>query len=393
MYRLFPPVPPQPCDPVPSLKSKPRRHRRKSQPDRQFLQGSAAPPTAVSLTSSPVLLQASRGTEAGFVLNPYHRIEISPTAVGFATALPWSSVLRLTHLTESPPICPICQYCPPALPYAGPCGHPHCLMCLFSLISALGKCSVCGVSLYIRDLRPVQFLPISAIRPGSEASFTLLTRPKAGLGGVYKACEGRGKETGGLPKAVFRRFNRVTIYQEDGDCTALEQAIEATDQEPVKTMLRTIMGNLPEVRENRAENKAEKAINSALFYYFYQSADGQPYFLSTLTDQLLLSEFHYRTDFPPELNCPVLGIEAVILTTEILKEFRFLRYFAVGETAYLVDLDLSLVCSKAVLDSFSSELEACEFQRKSKARKEAVALALGKQLREPLACPLSAMTR
>lgn len=389
MSRLSTPVPPQPPASVPGLQSKARRHRRKSQADRQ--QGSEVRPT-LSLTSSPVVLQASRGTGAGFVLNPYHRIEIAQADVSLATTLLWVSVLRLTHLTETPPICPICQYCPPALPYAGPCGHAHCLLCLFPLISTLGKCSVCGISLHVRDLRPVQFLPIRAIRPGSEASFVLLTRPKAGLGGVYKACEGRERETEGLPNSAFRRFNRVTRYQEAGDRAALESAITETDQESLKTWLREVIENCPKWKENRAGRQTEQALNSESYYYFYQSADGQPYFLSTLTDRILLSEFHFRTNFPPELNCPVLAVETVILTTEILKEFRFLRHFAIGEIAYLVDLDLSLVCSKAVLDTFSSELEACAFQRQSKARKEAVALALGKQLREPLACPLSAMS-
>lgn len=327
------------------------------------------------------------GADGRFVLNPYHRIEVFPPEVNPN----WYCVRRLTHLTETPPICPICQYCPPSLPYAGPCGHPYCLLCLFSLVSNLGKCSVCGDLLHIRDLRPVQFLPISTIRQGEEASFALLTKPKAGFGGVYQACEGREREAEGLPNAKFCRFNRVTVYREDGDLQALERLCEDTDSPETRAMLSELIANHTNLTGNLAENRAETALDPALYYYFYQSADGQPYFLSPLTDQILLAEFHYRLNYPQRIRCPVLAVETVILTTEKMKEYRFLKHFTVGETVYLVDLDLSLVCSQAVLSLFSGELEAKEFQRKSKARKEAVALALGKQLREPLAGPLSAV--
>ena len=379
MFHLATPSLSQSSNSVPSLKSKARRHRRRSQPDNQLLQASAAPQTAG--------LQVTIGTDGRFVLNPYHRIEVFPPEINPN----WYCVRRLSQLTETPSICPICQYCPPSLPYAGPCGHPYCLLCLLSLISNLGKCSVCGDLLHVRDLRPVQFLPISAIRQGEEASFALLTKPKAGFGGVYQACEGREREAEGLPNATFRRFNRVTTYREDGDLQALERLFDDTEGPEISAMLRELIANHTNSTGNPAENRAEAVLDPAVYYYFYQSADGQPYFLSPLTDQILLAEFHYRWNYPQQLRCPVLAIEHAALTIEKLREYRFLKHFTVGETVYLVDLDLSFVCSQAVLSLFSGELEAKELQRKSKARKEAVALALGKQLREPLAGPLSAV--
>ena len=95
------------------------------------------------------------------------------------------------------------QSCSPALSCTGPCGAPPLSHVPVFPPFRTWKCSVCSVSLYIRDLRPIHILPISAIRSRAEASFTLLTRPKAGFGGSIRPAKREEKRLRDCQRRCF----------------------------------------------------------------------------------------------------------------------------------------------------------------------------------------------
>lgn len=72
--------------------------------------------------------------------------------------------------------------------------------------------------------------------------------------------------------------------------------------------------------------------------YFYQSADGQEYFLSPNSFKYVQEKYQEPHKFPLEITGKILSIVSLKLDDYILSRMKFLRHLPYGITVNLVDI-------------------------------------------------------
>jgi hypothetical protein len=107
-------------------------------------------------------------------------------------------------------------------------------------------------------------------------------------------------------------------------------------------------------------------------YFFYQSADGQHYYIHPLDIRILKQEFGDYDHFPSEISPPVLNIQETTMTADLRKRFRYLGHLPLGCDLAFVELDLSSIVSQETWEMFHKEIEIRGNERKKRAREEAL---------------------
>jgi hypothetical protein len=224
------------------------------------------------------------------------------------------------------------------------------------------RCPVCFDTVRAAGLKPVEVRKTTAISEGYVATFRLVRRQKGTLslyacgqpvtGHVYQ----RLPDARSLDAAYNRlcvAFNPRSIWeqhiaqlersqatQDHAFCAkALELTVEELGRLPMPGLVRvppydascscckTIHPLTMKVLDAQVcplhgrdteelfydcsllPESAEPARDEEMYYYFYQLADGQPYFLHPLTNRYLTKQFGSWSELPDTITAPVLQVE------------------------------------------------------------------------------------
>ena len=324
--------------------------------------------SAMSMPSRPRAPAANRN----ITLSPYFRFALkfpadySPFNLDPNLPLDWENVLWVKKLTESETACPICLDANLIAPRVSRCGHCFCFPCVLQYLShgerQDKRCPVCFDTVKANGLKPVEIVKTKSVSEGYTATFTLVRRHKGKIG-VY-AC---GQPITGhtyqslpdaqSPHALFNRMcisftprptwdehlSQLTLAKDSLDPSIVDRAISLTITEREKLPeaglirvppydascscckvihplnLTVIDATICPTHGQKDEElvydcrvrptTVEPDRNEEEYYYFYQLADGQPYFVHPLTSRALLKQFGSWSGLPTTLTARVLEVE------------------------------------------------------------------------------------
>jgi len=326
--------------------------------------------------AAPLRPKRKPASARNVTLSPYFRFALKFPAdysqFHLDPSLPvdWDSILHVTKLTDNEFACPICLEDTLTAPRVSSCGHCFCYPCILQYLAhdeqRDKRCPVCFDTVRAAGLKPVEVRKTTAISEGYIATFRLVRRQKGALslyacgqsvtGHVYQRLPDARS-----PDAVYNRlcvaFNprgvweehiaqleRARAVQDPGACSkALELTVSELERLPVPGLVRVppydascsccktihpLTLNVLDAQVCPLHGKdteeqfydcrltpvsAEPARDEDAYFYFYQLADGQPYFLHPLTNRCLARQFGSWSALPDTLTAPVLQVEDAVM--------------------------------------------------------------------------------
>ena len=287
--------------------------------------------------------------------------------------------MHVIKLTDNEFACPICLEDRLIAPRVSSCGHCFCYPCILQYLAHEEqrdkRCPVCFDTVRAAGLKPVEVRKTTAVSEGYTATFRLMRRAKGSLS-LY-AC---GQSTTGhkyqqlpdarSPDAVYNRlcvaFSPKDIWKQHIDqlvearssldpvfCSrALEltthEADRISDPGLVKVppydascscckTIHPLTLNIVDAKVCPLHGKdtveltydcsqlpvsTEPERDEETYYYFYQLADGQPYFLHPLTNRCLARQFGAWSGLPDTLTAPVLQVEDTVMTDSVRSKMK-----------------------------------------------------------------------
>jgi hypothetical protein len=259
-------------------------------------------------------------------LSPYYRFAVSPGNYRDYHSDPnlpidWDSVRKVRVLTDSEVRCPICLEKQLLAGRANKCGHYYCWPCIIRYswtCQGTKKCPVCNDSLKSIDLRPVSIQVYHHITENSIGDFSLIKRPK-GFITLFSCAFPQDPTVDGtiLSSSTNVWNNKLAIYTESlEDLNNENQALQAAmlnSDEFEQSSIQRALDFLPKVYSESVKPETSAESNYA-FFYFYQLADTQPYFLHPLNMTMLKHEFGDYERFPLTIKSRILQIDPVHIT-------------------------------------------------------------------------------
>jgi hypothetical protein len=295
---------------------------------------------------------------------------------------------------------------PPAAAEITRCGHIFCALCIRRHLRQDGggvrECPICAAPVFVGALRPLLLLPLSRLEEGGIAQLVLLRRAKAGLV-VSRVGAGEEQDLVRLPspRHAASAFNRICATTEPVRLARqhrqrLVEALAAAEQEArvqreiyqdasagaalpflhdaIEELDRYIRRLPPVYDLPSSMPPPAPLIAAADSMYFYQAADGQPFFLHPFNVRCLLAQYGQIELCPTSLAAPIVGVEELTQSESTRKRYRHLSHLPLRTQFRLVELDLSSVLAPRVLERFSHELTQRARERE---------LAKKAQLRQP----------
>jgi hypothetical protein len=250
----------------------------------------------------------------------------------------WESVCQMIIPTNKPIKCPICLS-PPVAARVTKCGHVFCWSCVQHYVSlsdhSWRKCPICYESIYSNALKRVQIVHSNAYAnasPGNpvEMEFSLMKRTSSSSVTLPLASHRKWNTiipSVDVPNAST--FSKVLIANEnyitdliEKDKFELEELEKTTcDNDYEKTFVEVCL-QLIEIEKNKDKEitdesalkpKYHKEVGSDT-YHFYQSSDGQHFYLHPLDIKILKHEFGSYDSMPTHLKLPVISIRESTVT-------------------------------------------------------------------------------
>lgn len=251
--------------------------------------------------------------------------------------LDWDSIGMVTRLSSNELKCPICLEHEFVASRVNRCGHIFCWPCVIRYLWATEKdskrCPICFDTVRGSFLRPLVINHVKPVREGDSIELQLIMREKGKIS-LFKCGEP-------ILERVFQsfvdqissnsKFNRITVQFDERSVlenqrsqleifmsktndsfekSATEKALEYVNKE--------IDGS--KVSYVEARNIDEPQRNMAKYYYFYQVADGQPYFLHPLNIKMMLKEYGGFENFPAKISGKVLELDDIFITEQEIKK-------------------------------------------------------------------------
>jgi hypothetical protein len=91
------------------------------------------------------------------------------------------------------------------------------------------------------------------------------------------------------------------------------------------------------------------------FYYFYQSVDGQHYYLHPLDIKILKHEFDEYDKFPSKITVKAWSVQESTMNEDLRKRCKYLSHLPLSCDVNFCEVDLSSVVSNETLNVFESE--------------------------------------
>ena len=92
------------------------------------------------------------------------------------------------------------------------------------------------------------------------------------------------------------------------------------------------------------------------WYYFYQAADGQHYYLHPLDIKVLKHEFGSYDNFPSKLILPIIAVYESTVTNDLRKRCKYLAHLPLACDITFCEVDLSDVVSSPTYLHFEKEI-------------------------------------
>jgi hypothetical protein len=246
----------------------------------------------------------------------------------------WESVCQMIVPTSKPITCPICLS-PPVAARVTKCGHVFCWPCLQHYISlsehSWRKCPICYESIYATALKRVKVIDTISYEkasPGNpiEMEFTLMKRNS--MSAVALPLTSHRKWNTAIPlvdlpnaitfsKVVVANDQYLAELVEKDSCELQELAKSTTEDDYEKTFidvcLELISIEKELVKEITVKPKFQRESGTET-YHFYQTIDGQHYYLHPLDIKILKHEFGSYDAMPTHLKLPVMSIRESTVT-------------------------------------------------------------------------------
>ena len=107
------------------------------------------------------------------------------------------------------------------------------------------------------------------------------------------------------------------------------------------------------------------------WYYFYQSSDGQHYYLHPLDIKVLKHEFGSYDNFPSNLKLPIIAVYESTVTKDLRKRCKYLAHLPLACDITFCEVDLTEVVSSSTFSHFEKEIND-RFDRLRLKEKEAM---------------------
>jgi hypothetical protein len=227
-------------------------------------------------------------------------------------------------------------------------------------------------------------LPLSRLEEGGYAQLVLLRRAK---GGLVVSRVGAGEEQDLMrlpsPRHAASPFNRICATTEPVRLARqhrqrLVEALAAAEQEArvqreiyqdasagaalpflhdaIEELDRYIRRLPPAHDLASSPPPPAPLIAAADSMYFYQAADGQPFFLHPFNVRCLLAQYGQIELCPTSLAAPIVGVEELTQSESTRKRYRHLSHLPLRTQFRLMELDLTSILAPRVLERFMHEL-------------------------------------
>jgi len=269
----------------------------------------------------------------------------------------WSdicSVLEYVH-NEDPPRCPICLDRPVGA-VSPICGHVFCASCIIACktiyIAAndakkVNECPVCHQD-NLSELRPVEYKFCSKISCGDVMSFEKISQKQSRFVGVESL-------------ESYRDFvNNLCAEINNSDADNVNESVSL-----INSIAATF---LTKIKANKANSREGAATNSNSFYY--QSADGQPYFLGPFTLSIVKAD---GDKMPTSIsNVKIVEIKQLTLSNDQQsRKASFLDSFMPrNATISLVDVNIKNCVQAVTFNRFKKKIDDRARQRTKDKQRE-----------------------
>ena len=143
------------------------------------------------------------------------------------------------------------------------------------------------------------------------------------------------------------------------------------------------------LKEHKFEVGEQDALSGPGWYYFYQAADGQHFYLHPLDIKVLKHEFGSYDNFPAKLKLPIIAVYESTVNNDLRKRCKYLAHLPLACDITFCEVDLSDVVSSPTYLHFEKEIldrfEKLRLKEKAaKKEKKTVEMTLPPMVRSPI---------